>query len=63
MSKKHPPLKWFDGYDIRKGGDGRMGIYDDYNVRLATFNANTAPLQTRLKLLFERAHDEKWKAK
>lgn len=51
-----PTLEWFKDYCIRDGGDGKPGIYlREYNVRLATFNANTAALQTRLKLLFDRA--------
>jgi hypothetical protein len=52
-----PTLKWFEGYEVREGRDGRVGIYlTSYNVRLATFNANTHALQTRLKLLFDRAN-------
>jgi hypothetical protein len=51
-----PSAQWAD-YEIRTGNDGKIGIYTrDYNVRLATFNANTHVLQTRLKLLFDLAH-------
>jgi hypothetical protein len=47
---------WFEDYCIRAGGDGKIGIYlRDYNVRLATFNANTNALQMRLAKLFESA--------
>jgi hypothetical protein len=59
-----PTLEWFKGYEIREGGDGHMGIYlTEYNVRLAKFNANTHALQTRLRLLFERANRPEVKAK
>lgn len=52
-----PTLQWFEGYELRRGGDGKMGIYlREYDVRLAVFNANTAELQSRLKLLFARAN-------
>lgn len=47
---------WFEDYCIRAGGDGKIGIYlRDYNVRLATFNANTNALQVRLAKLFDSA--------
>lgn len=52
-----PTLEWFKPYEVRVGKDGKVGIYTrDFNVRLATFNVNTTALQTRLKLLFERAN-------
>lgn len=51
------PSEWWTDYEVRTGGDGKVGIYlREYNVRLATFNANTRAIQTRLKLLFDRAH-------
>lgn len=54
MSRKS---QWFEDYEVRAGGDGKLGIYlREYNVRLATFNANTTELSTRLKLLFNRSH-------
>lgn len=44
-------------YDVRRGGDGKMGIYlRGYNVRLAIFNANSASLQTALLIVFDRAN-------
>lgn len=47
---------WFEDYCVREGGDGKVGIYlREFNVRLATFNANTAALQLRLKKLFDKA--------
>lgn len=52
-----PTLEWFKPYRVDIGKDGRYGIYTrDFNCRLATFNANTAALQTRLRLLFDRAN-------
>lgn len=45
---------WFEDYCIRVGDDGKPGIYlREFNVRLATFNANTQALQTRLSKLFD----------
>lgn len=49
--------EWFENYEVRVGDDGKPGIYTrGYNVRLATFNRNTAAIQTRLKLMFNHAH-------
>lgn len=49
--------EWFEDYEVRVGGDGKMGIYlRAYNVRLATFNCNTVALQTRLRLMFDAAY-------
>lgn len=63
-SLSEPTLQWFEDYEVREGKDGKPGIYTrDYNCRLATFNANTHALQTRLKLLFERANAPKIKPK
>jgi hypothetical protein len=48
-------IDW-DQYEIRTGKDKRVGIYlCEYNVRLATFNANTFALQTALAKLFDDA--------
>ena len=56
------PTQWFEGYEVREGRDGRMGVYlTSFDVRLATFNANTHALQTRLKLLFDRANKAEMK--
>lgn len=45
--------------EIRTGGDGKQGIYlRAYNVRLATFNANTRSLQKLLADLIKRASRE-----
>lgn len=47
---------WAD-YEVRTGSDGKPGIYlRDFNLRLATFNANTAHIQIILAELFGRAH-------
>lgn len=47
--KKHD----FSKYEIRTGSDGKRGIYlKAYNVRMATFNANTAQLQEALEDIF-----------
>jgi len=43
-------------YTVRKGSDGNYGIYlRTYNVRLATFSANTAELQRTLQKIFDNA--------
>lgn len=45
-----------EAYEIRRGGDGKVGIYTrGYDVRMATFNANSASLQRALKGVFDRA--------
>lgn len=52
----HVDPEWFDEYEVRTGKDGKSGIYlREFNVRLATFNCNTGAIQSRLKLLFDRA--------
>lgn len=61
MAKKpipsEPTLEWFKDFEVRIGGDGKAGIYlRSYNVRVAVFNSNSSAIQTRLKLLFERAN-------
>ena len=44
----------FSKYEIRTGRDGKRGIYlKAYNVRIATFNANTAKFQDALNEIFE----------
>lgn len=43
-------------YQVRRGTDGKVGIYlRDYNVRCATFNDNTHQLQSLLRKLFDGA--------
>lgn len=55
---------WFDPYEVRVGGDGKVGIYTrDFNCRLATFNANTHVLQTRLRLFFQKCAEPEPKPK
>lgn len=52
-----PTLEWFKPFRVDIGKDGKYGIYArDFNCRLATFNANTHALQSRLRLLFDRAN-------
>lgn len=56
MPKKTKPEPQWSDYEVRHGTDGKVGIYlRAYNVRLATFNANTTSLQLRLGKLFDRA--------
>jgi hypothetical protein len=43
-------------YEVRSGRDGKMGIYlRAYNVRLATFAANSSALQTALMVVLDVA--------
>lgn len=50
------PSEWWTDYEVRTGGDGKVGIYlREFNCRLATFNCNTTALQTRLAMLFDDA--------
>ena len=43
-------------YEVRDGRDGKVGIYSrKYNVRLATFAANSHALRTLLKETFDQA--------
>jgi hypothetical protein len=55
----HPSVQWED-YRVDIGSDGKYGIYTrNYNCRLATFNVGTLALQTRLRLLFDKAHQRR----
>jgi hypothetical protein len=43
-------------YEVREGRDGKMGIYlRRYNIRIATFAADSAPLDELLGKLFDAA--------
>lgn len=58
--RKPHPNEVFADYEIRTGKDGKVGIYlRAYNMRLATFNANTHHAQTAFRALFERAFRSK----
>lgn len=53
---KHERSNELETYTVRRGTDGKMGIYlRAYNVRCATFNANTETLQRTLGKLFDQA--------
>lgn len=64
LRRKRTARPDFGPYCIRKGKDGKTGIYlRSFNVRLATFNANTKGLQIALEILFDQDYPHQPKPK
>lgn len=50
-------------YEIRRGSDGKMGIYTrSFNVRCATFSANSHQLRQLLDAVIKRAYSRRGRA-
>jgi len=58
VARKSDNASEFADYCVRPGfNDESVGIFlRDYNVRVATFSANTFALQTKLAALFDKHH-------